>query len=117
MKKILRWLKYLLPLAILLMFKKSKASTESFTHFLTPATEKQKDDFLLEAKRSDWNEDDVYSAKLFIQELLGARTFFDINSLPAHYLALIDDTFLLDSKTEVDLLAKKLADERTRRGI
>jgi hypothetical protein len=117
MRKILAWLKYLLPLAIIFLFKKSKASELTYSHFLDPAESEKLDDFLASAKRPDWNEDDVFSAKRFIEQLFGARELVDLNELPIHYFYLVDDTFLLGAKLSVDRLAKKLADEKARRGI
>jgi hypothetical protein len=117
MRKLLAWLKYLLPLAIVFLFKKSKASELTYSHFLDPAEAEKRDEFLASAKRPDWNEDDCYSAKLFVQELFNARAIVDLNDLPLHYFHLVDDTFLLGAKASVDGLAKKLADEKVRRGI
>jgi hypothetical protein len=98
--------------------KALSASNEAVVYFADdPVLTKQKDDFLAGAKRPDWNEEDVYSAKIYAQELFDSRALVDLDSLPAHYFNLIDDANLLESKASVDRLAKKLADEIARRGV
>lgn len=117
MKKILVWLKYLLPLAIILFFKKSKASELAYTNFLEPIEAAKQDDFLQVAKRPDWNEDDCLSAKMFANELLLSRTIFDLYNLPDHYFHLVNDDLLLNAQAAFGVISKKLSSEQARRGI
>lgn len=117
MKKFFRWLKYLLPLVIIFLFKKSKASEFAYTYYLNPEEAARRDDFLQGAKRPDWNEDDCLSAKTFACDLLQAKELTEANSLPIFYFHLLHDTDILSAAATIDSLSRKLNNEKARRGI
>lgn len=117
LKEVLAWLKYILPFAIIMFFKKSKASELAYTHFLDPAESAKLDVFIANAKRPDWDEDDCLSARMFATELLNNRNIVDLYNLPEHYFCLVSDELLLNSIAAVNLISKKLANEQARRGV
>lgn len=112
--KILNWLKLLLPVFILLLFKK-RARASDVVHFLDPVNVKQKEEFLTAAKRGDWDEKDCMSAKRFILALIEDRSHFDLVNLPPFYFHLLDDDTLNGFAQMQAIIGKKLQDEIARR--
>lgn len=75
----------------------------------------QKDTFLLEARRPDWNEGDVLAAKGEINCALENIMTYDFNVLPDHYFYLLNDKEINSVIERLNYVQGKLTTEQTRR--
>lgn len=100
-----------------MVVNRPQPSELSKAYFITPEEAKKRDKFLADAKRPDWNEDDCLSAKMFVTDLITARTLTEIDELPQHYFCLLNDDTLLNAFNSTTRLLKKLDNEKVRRGV
>lgn len=81
------------------------------------AVDQKNQEFLLDAKRPDWGENEALEAKEFITNCLNTFDLETLLNLPKCYFYLIDDVKLNLLKISLDQLASKLNDEKIRRGV
>jgi hypothetical protein len=90
------------------------ASREAVSFFSDPATAKLKQDFLENAKRPDWNDDDCLSAKVFVEDML-ANDRRQYIALPIYYDYLLDDVTIDEALNVAQDVSARLTSEKQRR--